>query len=197
MTRYALKFPKDVADKLALTTRNGVAKVTPFDLAAALTQFFGKPYSPDGLGEDLRTMHLAQAAARGAIAGGNWRLKAYHSGLNGFVHNHASIHEKQAAAWLSCLMFIYFNRYGKTDDYHTDEMAYGFGAFLTLRDVARISELPDVLYAINEGEPPPTLLDHTILMYLELTEDDLETQHPKQPPDGGVIEIYFDQEERK
>lgn len=195
MTRYALKFPQDVAEKLALKTRNGVAKVTPFDLAAALTQFFGKPFSPDGLGEDLRNMRLAQAAAQGVIAGGNWRLKAYHSGLNGFVQNLASINEKQAAQWLACLMFVYFNRYGKADAYHTGEMAYGFGAFLTLHDVARISELPDVLYTTKEGDNPPTLLDHTILMYLELTEGALGEQQENQPPDGGVIEIYFDQEE--
>jgi hypothetical protein len=197
MTRIALNFPLEAAKKLSLEIENGVAKVTPFDLAAALTQYFDKPFSPEGLSDDLRNMHLAQQAARGAIASGNWRLKAYHSGLNGFVHNHASIDQKQAADWLSCLMFIYFDRYGKAEECHTGEMAYGFGAFLTLRDVARISELPDVLYATQEGDRPPSLLDHTILMYLVIIEEDPEAQSVIQPPEGGDIEIYFDQEDRR
>ena len=104
------------------------------------------------------------------------------------------VDKEQATNWLSCLMFIYFDRYDKAKEYHTGEMAYGFGAFLSLKDVTRISELPDLLYTSDEGGNRPSLLDHTILMYLDLIEDGVTIQDSVQPVESGQIEIYFDQE---
>ena len=192
MQKYGLKFPPEAAQKLGLNAENGAAKVTPFELAAALTRYFEKPFSPEGFNEDLRLFYLAQHAAEGIIAGGNWRLKAFHSGLNGFVENHLQIDKQQAVDWLTCLMFLYFSRYGKAEACHTAGMARGFGAFLSLADVARIAELPDLLYPPGDEGPRPPLLAHCILMYLELTEEPVEIQNEIAPVEPGEIEIYFD-----
>ena len=192
MHKYGLKFPPETAQTLGLTIENGVAKVTPFELTAALTRHFEKPFSPEGFHEDLRLFYLARHAAEGIIAGGNWRLKAFHSGLNGFVDNHLQIDKQQAADWLSCLMFLYFSRYGKTEESHNGGMAHGFGAFLSLADVARIAELPDLLYPQGEEGPRPPLLTHCILMYLELTEEPVGAPNVVSPVEPGEIELYFE-----
>jgi hypothetical protein len=178
---------------LALPVEDGVAKVTPFELAAALTRYFKRPFSPEGFSEDLRIFYLAQRAASGIIAAGNWRLKAFHSGLNGFVENHLQIDEQRADDWLSCLLFIYFTRYGKVGAAHNGEMAYGFGAFLSLADLCRIAALPDLFYQNAEQGKRPPLLAHCILMYLDLSGD--SEREAKKTIENGRIQIYFDLEE--
>ena len=186
--RIGLIFPEQVSQKLKLTAENGVAKVTPFDLAAAMTLYFDKPFSPVGLFEDLRLLYLAQHAAQGVIAGGNWRLKAFHAGLDGFVNQFSEIKMEQAVDWLTCIFFVYFHRYGKADDVHTGEMAHGFGAFLSLGDLCRIGDLPDLLYT----DDPPPLLAAAILMYVEVKDESPEAFKQVKPIKHKVIEVHFE-----